>query len=110
MVFQQATIPIQNAEAFTQLKTLIATAVSPANAPKLLAAIVSANLVAWKLEEIFRRSLLEKSAGVAVAQAQALYGQLPVSDQAQIREFYLTCIEQVDGAVRQKYKKAFRYS
>jgi hypothetical protein len=109
MGFQQATIPIRNAEAFAKLKSLIETALKPANAPKLLAGVVETGLVVWKVDDILQKSLLEQAAGIATGQAQDWYRQLPVSDQAQIREFYLTHIEQVDGAMRQKYKKAFRY-
>jgi hypothetical protein len=109
MAFQQATIPIQNAEAFGQLKDLIEKAVSPANAPKFLKEIVSAGLTVWKLEAMLPKALLEKAAGMPVGQSAKWYSELALSDQAQIRELYLTRIEQVEGAVRDKYKKAFRY-
>jgi hypothetical protein len=109
MAFQQATIPVQNAEAFGQLKSLIEKAVSTANAPKLLKEIVSAGLTVWKLEAMLPKSLLEKAAGMPAGQSAKWYSELSLSDQGQIREFYLTRIEQMDAAVRVKYKKAYRY-
>jgi hypothetical protein len=109
MGFQQATIPVQNAEAFSQLKKLIESALDVQRSQQLLAGIVNAGLVVWKFEAVLERSLLEKTVDVASGQGKAWYQQLPMSDQAQIREFYLTHVEQVGGAVRDKYKKAFRY-
>ena len=109
MAFEQATIPVQNAEAFGQMKGLIEKAVSPANAPKLLKEIVGAGLTVWKLELMLPKSLLEKAAGMPMGQSAKWYSELSLSDQGQIREFYLTRIEQVDGPVRDKYKKAYRY-
>ena len=41
--------------------------------------------------------------------AQKLYNGLAVSDQAQIREFYLSKIEEVDSTLRTKYQKLYRY-
>ena len=41
--------------------------------------------------------------------AQKLYSGLAVSDQAQIREFYLSKIEEVDSTLRTKYQKLYRY-
>jgi hypothetical protein len=109
MAFQQATIPVQNAEAFGKLKSLIETAVSAANAPKLLKEIVGAGLTVWKLEAMLPKSLLEKVAGVPAEQSAKWYSEMSLSDQGQIRELYLTRIEQIEGSVRDKYKKAYRY-
>jgi hypothetical protein len=41
--------------------------------------------------------------------ARSLYGSLPVSDQAQMREFYLSKIEEVDPALRAKFHKLYQY-
>ena len=109
MAFEQATIPVQNAEAFGQMKSLLEKAISPANAPKLLKEIVGAGLTVWKLEAMLPKSLLEKAAGMPAGQAEKWYREMPLSDQGQIREIYLTRIEQVEGPVRDKYKKAYRY-
>ena len=39
-----------------------------------------------------------------------LYGKMPASDQGQLREFYLTRLEEVEPALRKKYMKIYRYS
>lgn len=41
--------------------------------------------------------------------AKQLYEALPLSDQAQMRELYLSKLEAVDTALRHKFKKAFQY-
>jgi hypothetical protein len=41
--------------------------------------------------------------------ARKLYESLPVSDQAQMREFYLSKLETVDIALRHKFKKLYQY-
>jgi len=38
-----------------------------------------------------------------------LYEALPLSDQAQIREFYLSKVEEVDAALRTKFHKLYQY-
>jgi len=40
---------------------------------------------------------------------QQLYQSLPVSDQAQMREFYLSKLETVDPSLRHRFKKLYQY-
>ncbi|HET7204946.1 MAG TPA: hypothetical protein VFI95_00070 [Terriglobales bacterium] len=47
--------------------------------------------------------------GFAGSGARKLYEGLPTSDQAQIREFYLSKIEDVDSALRYRFKKLYQY-
>jgi hypothetical protein len=41
--------------------------------------------------------------------AQTLYRVLTVSDQAQMREFYLIRVEEVDPGLRRKFQQLYRY-
>ena len=41
--------------------------------------------------------------------AWQLYQALPLCDQAQMREFYLSKLETVDIALRHKFKKLYQY-
>ncbi len=41
--------------------------------------------------------------------ARQWYDAVSVSDQAQIREFYLTALEAVDLPLREKFKQLYRY-
>jgi hypothetical protein len=41
--------------------------------------------------------------------AQTLYQALTVSDQAQMREFYLTGVEEVEPRLRTRFQQLYRY-
>jgi hypothetical protein len=41
--------------------------------------------------------------------AQELYQELTVSDQGQLREFYLSKLEQVEVAVRHRFRRIYQY-
>ncbi len=41
--------------------------------------------------------------------AQKLYQALTVSDQAQMREFYLSRVEEVEPGLRTKFQQLYRY-
>ena len=61
------------------------------------------------LDAVLAQRLLEGVVGEAGLNAQQLYQSLPVSDQAQMREFYLSKLEGVDIALRHKFKKLYQY-
>jgi hypothetical protein len=59
---------------------------------------------------ILARGVFEKvDAAVAKLGAQKLYQALTVSDQAQMREFYLSRVEEVEPALRTKFQRLYRY-
>jgi len=64
--------------------------------------------VVREFEKVLTKQILDRAVGSEGA--AELYGKLPVSDQAQIREFYLTRVEQVSVDLREKYKKIYRYA
>ena len=55
------------------------------------------------------KRVLEGVAGEPDWTRSKLYESLPVSDQAQMREFYLSKLETVDQALRHKFKKLYQY-
>ena len=57
-----------------------------------------------------QRGVWKKLTGRQVGDECAqLYQALPVSDQAQMREFYLSKLEDVDQALRHKFQKLYQY-
>ena len=60
-------------------------------------------------DAVLAQRLLEGVVGEAGLNAKQLYESLPVSDQAQMREFYLSKLESVDVALRHKFKKLYQY-
>jgi len=107
MGFEQATIQIENEQEFAVLKAAVQRAFSPENVEKLLKQVKSAGLRIRHFEPMLRKGILDKVA--ACKGAQQLYEGLTTSDQAQIREFYLFKLEEVDPALRAKYQRIYQY-
>jgi hypothetical protein len=106
MSFERAEIAIQSAE-FEKLKKVVSSALSE-SADKFLKSIEGNGLLVRQFEQILDKGLLNKAVSGAEP-AKDLYSKMPASDQGQMREFYLTRLEQVEPALRQKYKKIYRY-
>ena len=112
MPYEQAQIPVQQAEAFEQLRTALERIFSSPAFEKLFRRLESKSVAAREFEKILELGLLEKAdAALAGAgkTAQQIYRSLPVSDQAVMREFYLDRLEKVDTKLRLKYRKVYGY-
>jgi hypothetical protein len=112
MAFQQAPIPIQKTEDFVQLKAAIERTFGAAAVEKFYSRLTSKNIGVREFEKIVNSGVMEmvdSSLARSGKTAKELYESLALSDQAQIREFYLERIEQVDGAIRTKHRKVYRY-
>ena len=114
--FKQATIPIQNAAAFDELKGMVDEVLQ--RPERLLRLLTRRRVTVREFERIAAQNLLEKAqddrgwlarlAGSPQGgRAAKLYGSLPVSDQAQFREYYLTRVEQIGDDLRGRYREAF---
>jgi hypothetical protein len=110
--FEQATIKIEKEGTFAELRASIERALAADRAEKFLKRLESRGLRIRDLESVLQKQVLEsvdlelKKSGKV---AKALYQELPVSDQAQMREFYLSKLETVEIALRHKFKKLFQY-
>jgi hypothetical protein len=110
--FQQAAIKVERQQEFETLKSAIERAFAQSEIEKLLKRVRSAGLRIRELEAILERRILEQvdqTVAKSSETAQALYQALTVSDQAQIREFYLFQVEKVTPALRTKFKKIYQY-
>jgi hypothetical protein len=61
-----------------------------------------------EFDKVLAARALEDAGGLDVKALQ-LYQALPVSDQAQMREFYLSKLEGIDVALRHRFKKLYQY-
>jgi hypothetical protein len=115
--FKQATIPIQNAAVFEELKGMVEE-VLERQPERLLRMLARRRLTVREFERIAAQSLLERvrddrgwlarlASPPARGRVAALYGSLPVSDQAQFREYYLTRVELISDELRGRYREAF---
>jgi len=111
-IFQKALIAIENPEAFGVLQSTIERVFASARIEKFLKRLVKRGVSVRNLEDVLNRRIFEdvddtlKGSGTS---ARNLYDALTVSDQAQMRELYLTSLESIELGLREKYAKIYRY-
>ena len=110
MNFEQATIKVVNEREFDELKAAIEQVFASERIEKYLKSLKSRGIRARDVDKILAANLIDAVAGSKAGAARALYEALPVSDQAQVREFYLSKIEEVDQALRTRFHKVYQYS
>ena len=110
--FEQATIRIQNEAPFGELKASIERALAASVVEKFLKRLESKGIRGRDFESVLDKQVIEAvDSGLkqAAKTAKSLYGELTLSDQAQMREFYLSKLETVGIELRHKFKKLFQY-
>ena|ERR1700732_1090112 len=106
--FQQAVIKVEKAQEFARLQAAVERAFLPEKAEQFLKQLDRKGIRVRDFDAILAQQVLE-SFGESGLNARQLYESLPVSDQAQTREFYLSKLETVDQALRHKFKKLYQY-
>jgi hypothetical protein len=109
--FEQATIKLEKEKEFSELKSAVVTAFSSRNVQRFLKRVASAGVRIRDFEVILAKGVFEQIDG-AVAKgetAQALYSSLTVTDQGQMKEFYLFKIEDVAPELRARFQKIYQY-
>jgi hypothetical protein len=112
MSFEQATIQVEKEAEFEELKGAIVRAFTPEKVETLLKQVRSAGLRVRDFEGVLAKRVLEKADEVLAKSGktgQSLYSLLTVSDQAQMREFYLSRLEEVAPELRAKFQKLYQY-
>jgi hypothetical protein len=108
MMFEQAAIKVEKAEEFARLQAAIEQAFLPEKVERFLKQLDRKGIRIRDLDAVLAKRVLEDLAAPGT-NAQHLYQALTLSDQAQIREFYLSKLEGVDVALRHKFKKLYQY-
>ena len=111
-IFQKALIPVERPDLFTPLQSAIERVLSADRVEQFLKRLVKTGVSVRNFQDVLDKRVLE-----AVDQtlrdlgqsARSLYDALPVSDQAQMRELYLTALESIELGLREKYAKIYRY-
>ena len=112
MAFEQATIKVEKEKEFEELKGAIDRAFAPESVEKFLKRVRSKRCACGFaiLMGCWPSGVLEQvDEALAKRGAQRLYQALPVSDQAQMREFYLSKLEEVSPELRTKFQKLYQY-
>jgi hypothetical protein len=107
--FEQAAIKVEKAQEFARLQAAVEQAFPPEKAERFLKQLERKGIRVRDFDAVLRQRILESVVGEAELNAQQLYQSLPVSDQAQMREFYLSKLEGVAVALRHKFKKLYQY-
>jgi hypothetical protein len=107
--FEQAAIKVERAQEFDRLQKAVEQAFLPEKAEGFLKQLDRKGIRVRSFDSVLAQRLLERVCGDAGLDAKKLYELLPVSDQAQMREFYLSKLESVDIALRHKFKKLYQY-
>ncbi|MBZ5548113.1 MAG: hypothetical protein LAO22_09190 [Acidobacteriia bacterium] len=109
MGFEQATIRIEKEREFGDLKAALAQTFSSDRIVKYLKALDRRNIRIRNLDAVLRADVTDSATGAKAGTARSLYEALTVSDQAQMREFYLSKIEEVEPALRANFSKLYQY-
>jgi len=109
VIFEPGVIKVEKEREFGDLKAAMEKTFSADRVTKYLKALDSRKIRVRDLDAVFAADAIDRAAGDKAGTARSLYSSLPVSDQAQMREFYLSKIEEVDPALRAKFHKLYQY-
>ena len=107
MGFEQAAIKVEKQQEFSALQTAVEQAFQAQSAERFLNQMDRKGVRVRDFDGVLAKKVLE-SVGAKVNAAQ-LYQSLTLSDQAQMREFYLSKLETVEQSLRHKFKKLYQY-
>jgi hypothetical protein len=109
MAFEQATIKIDNEQAFGELKAALNKVFAADRVTQYLKKLASQSIRIRDWDAILAAGTIDVIAATKLGAAKSIYQSLTVSDQGQMREFYLSKIEEVDQALRARFAKLYQY-
>jgi hypothetical protein len=112
VVFEQAVIKVEREQEFSALRAAIANVFSAPRVERFLKRLHGKRVRVRDWDGVLRERAIEKTEGSlkqAGTTAAGLYQALTVSDQGQIREFYLSEVERVAPELRRKFNRLFQY-
>ena len=107
MGFEQAAIKVEKQQEFSALQAAVEQAFQASSAEKFLNQMDRKGVRVRDFDAVLAKKILE-SVGAKLNAAQ-LYQSLTLSDQAQMRELYLSKLETVEQSLRHKFKKLYQY-
>jgi hypothetical protein len=107
--FERVPIKVEKEQEFARLKAAVEQAFLPTKVEQFLKQLDRKGIRVRDFDAVLAQRLQEGVVGEAGLEAKQLYESLPVSDQAQMREFYLSKLETVDQTLRHKFKKLYQY-
>ncbi len=107
--FEQGVIKVEKEREFGDLKAAIEKAFAADRVTKYLKELGSRKHSSPRPGCGFRGGCDRPGGGREGWNGAVFVQSLPVSDQAQVREFYLSKVEEVDPALRAKFHKLYQY-
>jgi len=110
--FEQAGIKIEKQAEFAALKESVERVLSAPAIEKFFKKLDKNNVRIREFETVLAKRLIEQvdeNLAKSGKSAQALYEALSMTDKGQMREFYLTKIEEVNPEIRARFQKIYRY-
>jgi len=108
MAFEQAAIKVEKEQEFQELKNAIEHALGASEVGQFLKRLESRSIRIRDFDAVLEKGALDQGGGNR-SSAKGLYSALSVSDQAQMREFYLSRIEDIEPKLRSRFQKLYRY-
>jgi hypothetical protein len=113
MGFEQAAIKIEKQQEYGALQAVIEQVFSAEKSEPFLKQLDRKGIRIRDFDGVLAARALEDVGGGSQADSKLsawqLYQALTLSDQAQMREFYLSKLEMVSTALRHKFKKQYQY-
>ena len=112
MAFEQAAIKVQKEKEFAALKAAINRVFADEVVEKYLKRVASAGIRIRDFDLLLARGVFEQVDETLASSergAKNLYDALALTDQAQIKEFYLFKLEEVSAELRAKFHKLYQY-
>jgi hypothetical protein len=110
--FVPTIIPIEKTAEFAELKAVITRCFAPEKVESVLKRIQSSGSRVRNFDAILENGVLDRVDDVLKKSghtSRKLYEALTLSDQGQMREFYLSKLEEVNNELRSKFKKLYQY-
>ena len=108
MAFEQAKLAVGNEVAFAEAKALLESAFHANNVEQFLKSVNKQGLRVRQFEQVRDAGLLDRYRGGK--SALELWNELTGADQGQVREMYLTKLEEVAPELRKKFAKLYQYA
>ena len=106
MGFEQAAIKVEKTQEYARLQAAVEQAFAPGRVEQFLKQMDRKGIRVRDFDGVLAQRVLD---GDTAQHAQQLYQSLTTSDQAQIRELYLSKLEEVDATLRHRFKKLYQY-
>jgi len=103
--FEQAVLRVEKEREFEELKNAIGRAFASDQVEGLLKRLARRKVRIRNWDSVLAKGAFDP----VKPDAKSLYESLPVSDQAQIREFYLFRLEEVSPKLRERFHRLYQY-